>query len=47
MSIAPLPPQRVQRAARLSRSLEVSGPQRIISGAKAIGALCVQSFWRQ
>lgn len=47
MSVAPLPPQRVQRATWRSRSLDVSGPHRIISGTKAIGAQCVQSVCRQ
>jgi hypothetical protein len=37
-SFAPLAPHAVQRALRRSRSLDVSGPYRMISGANAIGA---------
>jgi hypothetical protein len=37
-SVAPLPPQAVQRAQRRSLSLLASAPQRIISGTNAIGA---------
>jgi hypothetical protein len=47
MSIAPLPPQCVQRADWRSLSLDASAPQRIINGTKASGALCVQSFCLQ
>jgi hypothetical protein len=38
MSVAPLAPHFEQRADRRSMSLEASGPQRMISGAIAIGA---------
>jgi hypothetical protein len=37
-----LRPHRVQRTERRSKSLDASGPPRIISGAKAIGARCRQ-----
>ena len=37
-SVAPLVPQMVHRADRRSLSLDVSAPQRMISGANAIGA---------
>ena len=37
-SVAPLLPQAVQRAHRRSRSLDVSGPHRMMSGTNAIGA---------
>jgi hypothetical protein len=38
MSVAPLAPHFEQRAERRSMSLDASGPQRMISGAIAIGA---------
>jgi hypothetical protein len=42
ISIAPLRPQRVQRADRRRRSLDALAPQRITSGANGIGAECPQ-----
>jgi hypothetical protein len=47
MSDAPFHPQRVQRAAWRNRSLETSGLHRMMSGAKAMGAQCVQSLFPQ
>src|SRR5947207_15309533 len=41
-SVARLRPYRVQRAERRSKSGEMSGPQRITSGAIAIAARCPQ-----
>ena len=40
--VAPLCPQTVQRAHRLSLLLDVSAPQRIMSGTNATGAWCKQ-----
>ena len=37
VSVAPLCPQLVQRAERRNTSLDTSGPQRMISGASAMG----------
>ena len=44
---APLPPHLVHRTHVRSLSLDAACPQRMIRGAKAIGARCRQRMFRQ